>query len=102
MDEFETFEKLTNEWKKVQRMKRLNQELYDLLGGSLVYLVKYAEKNKIVLPNRDALYSISDRVHGLMDSINQASDESYHQQNRDQSYDKLPEPQRPFKYVLLG
>jgi hypothetical protein len=69
MNEFESWQRILSEWREVNRMKRLNQELYDLLGGAIIYIMEYAEKNNILLPNRDALYRMADRIHYLMDEI---------------------------------
>ena len=50
-------------------MKRLIQELYDQVGGTLFFMLEYAKKNDIILPNRDALYQMADRIHKQMDDI---------------------------------
>jgi hypothetical protein len=36
-----------DEWREVRRMKRLNQELYDLLGGAIIFILGYSKKNNI-------------------------------------------------------
>jgi hypothetical protein len=76
MNEFAGWQKVIFEWKKVQRMKKLNQELYDQLGGTFLYILQYARKNNIILPNTDSLDRMADRIHHLMDEIEQSSDET--------------------------
>lgn len=49
MNDFEGWNKILLECKEVNRMKRLNQELDDLLGRPLLYVLEYAEKNSIRL-----------------------------------------------------
>jgi hypothetical protein len=55
MKEFQAWDKIFLEWKQVNRMKRLNQQLYDY----------YSKKNNIPLPNRDSLYRMIDNIHGI-------------------------------------
>ncbi len=50
-------------------MKQLNQRLYDELGGALMYILDYAERNNIVLPNRERLYRMIDNVHNTTNAI---------------------------------
>ncbi|MDQ4015142.1 MAG: hypothetical protein M3136_05205 [Thermoproteota archaeon] len=78
MNEFEGWQKILSEWREVNRMKRLNQELYDLLGGAIIYIMEYAEKNDIHLPNQDALYRMADRIHYLMGEIEPSSTSDTH------------------------
>lgn len=68
MQEFEAWQKILDEWKEVNRIKMLNQQLYDMLGGSILYIFEYAEKNSITLPNRGAIIEMVDRIGQLMDS----------------------------------
>jgi hypothetical protein len=70
MNEFEGWQKILEEWKEVNRMKRLNQELYDMLGGTLIYILEYSQKYNIELPNRDGLFRMGERIHYLMNEIN--------------------------------
>ena len=74
MNEFEAWQKIMSEWKEVNRMKKLNQELYDILGGAIIYISKYAEKNTISLPNRDAINRMASKIHCLIDEINISSE----------------------------
>ncbi len=50
-------------------MKQLNQRLYDELGGALMYILDYADKNDITLPNRDRLYRMIDNIHNTVDAV---------------------------------
>jgi len=69
MNDFEAWEKIIQQWKEVNRMKRLNQELYDILAGSITYIGEYAKKNNITLPNKDEINRMAGRIHILMDKI---------------------------------
>jgi hypothetical protein len=101
MNEFEGWQKILYEWKQVQRMKKLNQELYDLLGGTMIYLIGYAEKNGLTLPNREALNRMADRIHGLMDEINASSDDPIQRDNNERTDDKYTEPVRRFCHLVV-
>jgi hypothetical protein len=70
MNDFEAWQKILDKWKQVNKMQDINQRLYDELGGSLMYILEYSEKNNIVLPNRDRLYRIIDNIHQTMDDLN--------------------------------
>ena len=83
MNEFEAWQNLLNECHKIQRVKRLNQELYNMLGDSLFYLLRYAEKNNIALPNKDALMAMVDRIHGLMNTIDAPTTPNNHEKHPD-------------------
>jgi hypothetical protein len=69
MNEFDAWQQIVEEWKQVDKMKKLNQRLYDELGGCLMYILEYSEKNNIVLPNRDRLFRMVDNIHKTMDTI---------------------------------
>jgi hypothetical protein len=69
MNDFDAWQKILLEWKQVNQMKRLNQQLYDQLGGSIVYILNYSEKHNIPLPDRDCLYRMIDNVHDITGTI---------------------------------
>jgi hypothetical protein len=69
MNEFDAWQQIVEEWKQVDKMKKLNQRLYDELGGSLIYILEYSEKNNIILPNRDRLFRMVDNIHKTMNTI---------------------------------
>lgn len=70
MNCFRAWEKILFEWKQVHRLKSLNQRLYDQLGGSIIHIIRYAEENKILLPNREKLYELVDKAEDIIDEIN--------------------------------
>jgi hypothetical protein len=53
---------MMDEWREVMRMKRLNQELCDLLGGSIIFILGYSKKNNIPIPQYNHLKRMSDRI----------------------------------------
>jgi hypothetical protein len=69
IEQFEAWQEIIEEWKKVQRMKRHIQELYDQVGGTLFYILEYSKKHGISLPNRNALFQMAERIHRQMDEI---------------------------------
>jgi hypothetical protein len=92
MNDFEAWSKVIKKWNEVNRMKRLNQELYDILTGSIFYISEYAKKNDITLPNKNEINRMVGRIHILMDKI----DEPYQtpklntKKNDDLDPDNLP------------
>ena len=38
MNEFETWQRMLDEWKEVDRIRRINQRLYDYLASSIIYI----------------------------------------------------------------
>src|SRR4051794_9816826 len=87
MDEFEAYEKIVKEWKAVNKMQDLNQRLYDELGGALMYILEYAEKNNIVLPNKERLWRMVDNVHNMTGIVNN---------HRDKINNSPPKNKHPF------
>src|SRR5437867_5106872 len=61
------------EYDKAVKVKELNQELYDHLLGSVIYVLKYSEKHNIPLPNKEGLYQMVKRSTFLIDRILEAN-----------------------------
>lgn len=78
-----------NELKAALRLKKLNQELYEQLIGSIRWLLRYSEKNGIALPDRDKLSTIVERTHTIIGKFATPSDDGY---QPDESDGKLTEP----------
>ena len=57
-------------------MKRLNQRLYDQLGGTIIHIFNYAKENNIPLPNKDKLYDLVNKAESIIDDINKLSDDN--------------------------
>jgi hypothetical protein len=70
MNEFDAWHQILSQWKDVTRVKSLNQQLYDQLVGAIIFILKYAEKNAIALPNRDSLNRLLDNAEKIIDDIN--------------------------------
>ncbi len=83
MDEIDVLQKALIEMKQAKKLKILNQELYDQLIGSIVYILKYSERNNISLPNEEGLTSLVFKAESLIDRIVNASDESLQRQDCD-------------------
>ena len=54
-------------------MKKLNQDLYDQLNGSILYLLEYSDKNNIILPNRERLLKLIENIHFITNNIKEHS-----------------------------
>jgi uncharacterized membrane-anchored protein len=63
--------KIIEEWKQVDRMKQLNQRLYDELDVALMFILEYAERNNFVLPNSDRLFRMVENIHNTTNAINE-------------------------------
>lgn len=49
MNEFDAWYKILEEWKTIKRTKRLIQELYEQVGGTLFFILDYTKKHEIPL-----------------------------------------------------
>jgi hypothetical protein len=78
---------LFKEWRDIRRMKRLNQELYDLLGGAMIYILEYSKKYNIPIRNYDHIKRMADRIHLVIDEINELSDDDI-QSDKNKSSDE--------------
>jgi hypothetical protein len=78
-DEIDLMKKTLLEYDKAVRVKKMNDELFDHLLGSVIWILKYAEKYSIPLPKKDELYRMVKRSEFLIDEIlyaNNPSDET--------------------------
>lgn len=73
------------------RFARINEELLEVLKSTIVWLVRYADKNNIELPS-DEIVRRLDQAQDLVNQIHsyKPSDDSY---QPDESDGKLTEPQ---------
>ena len=69
MNEFEAWQKILNEWKEVDRARRLNQRLYDYLSSSIIYLLVYSKKHDFILPHKQSLIKMIEDSEKIMDEI---------------------------------
>jgi hypothetical protein len=98
MNEMEAWELIVSEWRKVKRMKKLNQELYDMLGSEIVFNRRYSQKHGIPIPDSDVIKARLSNIHSLMDEINagasliQPSDELLQEKKKGSSDDIAPVP----------
>jgi len=53
------------------RLKKINEELYAHLTGSLYYLIKYSEKYQISLPEKDLLLRMVEKADYIIDRFHQ-------------------------------
>jgi hypothetical protein len=69
MDEYDIMNKALMEYENARRLKRINQELYDHLSGSIYYLLKYSEKYSLTLPKKDELIRLIETSHFYTDQF---------------------------------
>ncbi|MDE1876236.1 MAG: hypothetical protein KGH86_05365 [Thaumarchaeota archaeon] len=72
---------------QASRLKKINEELYQHLTGSIYYILKYAEKHGISLPQKEALLRMIEKADFIIDQFAKPSTESkqdkdYRQGNR--------------------
>jgi len=48
-------------------MKKLNQELYDLLFDAIGYIIEYSKKYDVPMPKREEIKRMTKRIHLHMD-----------------------------------
>ena len=103
MDEFGAWQKIIEKWQEANKMKVLNQELYDILASSLLYIWEYAKRNDIILPHRERLDRTLENVNDKSDQIwdfhrrINSSDESLQRDKRCGTDDNFTEPYNPTK-----
>jgi hypothetical protein len=100
MNEFDAWYKILEEWREIKRTKRLIQELYEQVGGTLFFILDYAKKNGILLHNRDSLYRMADRIHYLMHEIEPPISDDRIQPAKNHSSDE--EEYRTLTYRLVS
>ena len=69
MDEYRIMQDALNTLRYALSLKRLSEELYDHLCDSILYLIRYSEKNNMVLPNRSSLLELVDKSREHVDAI---------------------------------
>ena len=69
MDEIDVMKKALGEYEHARYLKRINQDLYNQLTGSIYWLLKYAEKNNIFLPKKEELFRLVENSHFYIDQF---------------------------------
>lgn len=69
MEEKDVLKEALKEYENVVRLKRLNQNLYEHLTGSIYYLIKDCEKKNLPLPNRDSLLQMVETAGFIIDQF---------------------------------
>ena len=71
MDELDLLRIELRKLDELDQMKRLNQELYDQLVGSVLWLMKYSQKNDIILPNQELLVGLLHKGEEIIQKIHE-------------------------------
>lgn len=76
MNKIEGWYEILKSWENVKRMKKLNQELYDILFGAIAYIIEYSKKYGVPIPKKDEMKRMADRIRYLMNEIEPLTDEN--------------------------
>jgi hypothetical protein len=68
-DEIDIMKKALAEYSNAVRLKRLNQELFDHLLGSVIWILKYSEKYGVPIPHRDEIFRMIQKSDYFLDRI---------------------------------
>ena len=68
-DEIDLMRKTLKEYDNANRIKKLNEGLYEHLTGSIYYLLKYSEKHNILLPQKEALLGMVEKADFFIDQF---------------------------------
>lgn len=68
-DEIDIMRKSIMNYDQAIRIKKLNEELYEHLTGSIYYLMKYAEKNNLPLPKKNELLQMVEKADFIIDQF---------------------------------
>ncbi|NAL78870.1 hypothetical protein [Nitrososphaera sp. AFS] len=68
-DEIDIIRKAIMHYDRAVRLRRINEDLYDHLSGSIVWILRYCDKNQITLPNREAMCKLVARAESLFQDI---------------------------------
>ena len=69
MNEIDVMNNALKEYENARRLKRINQELYDHLSGSIYYLLKYSEKYNVPLPKKQELIQMVEKSNFYIDQF---------------------------------
>jgi hypothetical protein len=69
VDAYRAMQDALNVMEYARSLKGLNEQLYEHLYGSILYIIKYAEKNKITLPQRENLLELITKTDNYINMI---------------------------------
>lgn len=75
-DEISVLKKTLMQYDKAIRLKNVNEELFDHLLGSVIWLLKYSEQYSIPLPKKDDMQRMIKRAEFLVNEIDTSSFDS--------------------------
>jgi len=90
-DEVDVMKKAVMYYDRAILLKRINENLYDHLIGSIIWLLKYSEKNGITLPKKEELYNLVKKAEIFFDEISASGSPTEFQQ-RNKTPDDSTEP----------
>lgn len=67
--EIDLMRKAIKQYDKALRLKQINENLYEHLTGSIYYVLRYAEKHQIALPDKSNLIDMIEKADFLIDQF---------------------------------
>jgi hypothetical protein len=68
-DEIDVMKKAIMYYDRAILLKRMNENLYDHLIGSIIWLLRYSDKNGIILPKKEELYDMVTKCETFFQEI---------------------------------
>ncbi len=68
-DEIDIVKNAIMHYDRAIRLKKINENLYDHLSGSISWILRYSDKNQIPLPNKEKLNEMVTRAESLFKEI---------------------------------
>jgi len=88
MNEIDVLEETIEEYRKVKRLKKLNENLTEQLLGSIQYLIEYSEKYHFQLPKKTELLQMVENGYSLLQQLDPQQPKS----NTNKTTDNETEP----------
>jgi hypothetical protein len=68
-DEVDVMRKTLAQYDKAIRLKNMNEELFEHLLGSVIWLLKYTDKYSITLPKKEEMHRMVKRAELLINEL---------------------------------
>lgn len=94
-NEIDVLKKAIIEHEKALHLKKINEELYSHLTGSVFYLLKYSEKYNVPLPKKEEILRMLEKSEFLIDEMISFS------QPKDNSKNYQPDSEQNLETTLL-
>ena len=75
-NEIDLLQLTIREYKRSQRISKMNNELLLYLNGAIKQIFRYADKHSVPLENRDSLNEITEKANFLIDEMDEEASKS--------------------------